>query len=292
MFPAPLSDFQLGDIVRRGENLSCHRFRERYPDAIRDLREEQRGFRSMPLHPLMRDGKPIGLIGVTRERARPLRRSRRPVAPDLRRPGGYRDRECAAVQRNAGGAGAADRDGQHPEGDRRFAVPTCSQFSTRSLKVRKRWEPICGHESMRVNSTRVRALDAMEKSCASFIMPRRAFTVPTPFATVSSTARTWTPHQFNSRCPPVPTRAGISQGLSSPVGFLATSRRAPVRRMTGAIGTSASRTTNRLGSREKTSRPPANLRRPGGRSPSRTRGCSTRRRKRWSGRLPPPIFSR
>ena len=41
---------------------------------------------------------------------------------DLRRPGGDRHRECAAVQRDAGGTGAADRHRRHPQGDRQFAV--------------------------------------------------------------------------------------------------------------------------------------------------------------------------
>ena len=44
------------------------------------------------------------------------------TAADLRRSGRDRDRERAAVQRDQGGAGAADRDGRHPEGDRQFAV--------------------------------------------------------------------------------------------------------------------------------------------------------------------------
>ena len=40
----------------------------------------------------------------------------------FRRPGRDRHRERAAVQRDQGGAGAADRDGRHPQGDRQFAV--------------------------------------------------------------------------------------------------------------------------------------------------------------------------
>ena len=40
----------------------------------------------------------------------------------LPRPGADRDRERAAVQRDAGGAGAADRDGRGAEGHRQFAV--------------------------------------------------------------------------------------------------------------------------------------------------------------------------
>ena len=58
---------------------------------------------------------------------------------DLRRPGGDRDREHAAVQRAAGaqprpdrGAGAADRDQRDPARDQPVARPTCSRCSRRS----------------------------------------------------------------------------------------------------------------------------------------------------------------
>ncbi len=43
-------------------------------------------------------------------------------APDLRRPGRDRRRERAAVQRDQGGAGAADRNRRNPESDREFAA--------------------------------------------------------------------------------------------------------------------------------------------------------------------------
>ena len=54
--------------------------------------------------------------------ARALHGRRTGAAAKLRRPGRDRHRECAAVQRDAGGAGAADRDIRHPEGDRELAV--------------------------------------------------------------------------------------------------------------------------------------------------------------------------
>ena len=44
------------------------------------------------------------------------------AAADLRRPGGDRDRERAPVQRDQGGARAADGDGGDPQGHRQFAV--------------------------------------------------------------------------------------------------------------------------------------------------------------------------
>ena len=60
-------------------------------------------------------------------RCRVLARARRHAAApgrpaaDLRRPGGDRDRERAPVQRDQGGAGAADGDGGDPEGHRELA---------------------------------------------------------------------------------------------------------------------------------------------------------------------------
>ena len=47
---------------------------------------------------------------------------------DLRRPGGDRDPECAAVQRDAGGAAAAERDRRHPERDQRLVSDTKPVF--------------------------------------------------------------------------------------------------------------------------------------------------------------------
>ena len=95
------------------------------PDTEEDRRctghrevARSRGFRSM-------------LFVAADERRRPDRPSSRhargdrrvcrpsySIAADLRRPGRHRDRERPAVQRDAGGAGAADRDRRHPEGDR------------------------------------------------------------------------------------------------------------------------------------------------------------------------------
>ena len=76
----------------------------------------------LPSVPLLRDGTPIGLISVTRAQPGSVRRASRPAAADFCRPGRHRDRECAAVQRDQGGAGAADRDRRHPEGDRQLAL--------------------------------------------------------------------------------------------------------------------------------------------------------------------------
>ena len=59
------------------------------------------GFRSVLGVPMLRDGNPIGTINVTGAEAGDVLRTSDRHAPDLRRPGGDRDREHAAVQRAA-----------------------------------------------------------------------------------------------------------------------------------------------------------------------------------------------
>ena len=58
-----------------------------------------RGFRSLLLVPMLRDGAAIGTISVTPARNPvPFAAHHVQSAADLRRPGGDRDRERAAVQ--------------------------------------------------------------------------------------------------------------------------------------------------------------------------------------------------
>ncbi len=78
----------------------------------------------VPQHALCADSPwRCGLWGDARQsrRAGPIPRTMGESAQDLRRPGGDRDRERAPLQRDEGGARAADRDGRHPEGDERLA---------------------------------------------------------------------------------------------------------------------------------------------------------------------------
>jgi hypothetical protein len=72
----------------------------------REVRE--RGYRSLLAVPMMRDGEAIGGIAITRRAAGPFYRPADQSAANVRRPGGDRDRERAAVQRDEGGARAAD----------------------------------------------------------------------------------------------------------------------------------------------------------------------------------------
>ena len=88
-----------------------------------------RGFRSVLVVPLLRDRKADWRDRRDARRARQVWRSPRSAAADLRRPGRDRDRERAAVQRDAGSAGTADRDGRNPQGDRLVADRMCSRCS-------------------------------------------------------------------------------------------------------------------------------------------------------------------
>src|SRR6202166_2354817 len=64
MFPAPLSTFSWGPSISKGE---IYRVldAERETETLREVARE-RGWRSALLVPLLRDGKPIGMIGPTR----------------------------------------------------------------------------------------------------------------------------------------------------------------------------------------------------------------------------------
>ena len=71
--------------------------------------------------PLLQEGEPSGQSRLRRAGAAAVHRPAGQAARDLRRPGGDRHRERAAVQRDERGAGAADGDGGHPEGDHELA---------------------------------------------------------------------------------------------------------------------------------------------------------------------------
>jgi two-component system, NtrC family, sensor kinase len=69
-FPAPLSKFSWGESIRRGEIYRVADS-ESEPEGLRDL-ARQRGWRSCLCVPLLRDGKPIGMIGPTRAEPGPF----------------------------------------------------------------------------------------------------------------------------------------------------------------------------------------------------------------------------
>src|SRR6267154_1754002 len=64
MFPAPLSTFSWGESIRSGAIYRVNDA-EHEPEGLRDL-ARLRGWRSCVSVPLLRDGKPIGIIGPTR----------------------------------------------------------------------------------------------------------------------------------------------------------------------------------------------------------------------------------
>jgi two-component system NtrC family sensor kinase len=70
MFPAPLSTFSWGESIRSGE-IYCVNDTEHEPEGLRDL-ARLRGWRSCLCVPLLRDGKPIGMIGPTRVQPGPF----------------------------------------------------------------------------------------------------------------------------------------------------------------------------------------------------------------------------
>ena len=96
-FPRPLAEFRPFLLVRDGETIQ---FADTEADHVPFLNRELarlRGYRSMLFAPLMSEGAAIGMISVTRKEPGELRRASRPVAQDLRRPGGDRDRKRAPV---------------------------------------------------------------------------------------------------------------------------------------------------------------------------------------------------
>ena len=70
IFPAPLLTFSWGESIRRGEIYRVTDS-EREPEGLRDL-ARRRGWRSCLCVPLLRDGKPIGMIGPTRAEPGPF----------------------------------------------------------------------------------------------------------------------------------------------------------------------------------------------------------------------------
>jgi len=70
LFPAPLSNFSWGESIGKGKMYRVIDA-EREPQHLRDL-ARKRGWRSCLCIPLLRDGKPIGMIGPTRAEPGPF----------------------------------------------------------------------------------------------------------------------------------------------------------------------------------------------------------------------------
>ena len=120
----------------RARSWPRRRCRSPTSSSTRTTRSKSRGrrggWRSSVAVPMLRDGEVIGVVAVAARRAGPVLRQADRAAADLRRPGGDRDRERAPVQRDQGGARAADGDGRDPAGhlavaDRRPAGVRCDR---------------------------------------------------------------------------------------------------------------------------------------------------------------------
>ena len=108
------SDPDAGDRTRRGRPSRTRTIRMRKSGAAG-------GIRSVLAVPMLREGRPVGVITVGRPQPGPVLGAADRAPPDLRRPGGDRHRERAPVhgaggaQRRAeGGARAADGDQRDP----------------------------------------------------------------------------------------------------------------------------------------------------------------------------------
>ena len=95
-------------------------------------RAEQRGYRAIMVAPMLRENKAIGAITVNRANARTVHRQAGRAAQDLRRPGGDRDRERAAVQRDEGERSSSRRRPARSSRQSAARRPTPSRCSTRS----------------------------------------------------------------------------------------------------------------------------------------------------------------
>ena len=109
----------------------CGRRRE----YARPRRSQRRlAFRTLLVVPLLREGERDRRDRRGSAPSRAFLRQADRAAPDLRRPGGDRDRERAPVQRDQGGARAADARPPRCCASSRSSPPTCSRCSTRSLE--------------------------------------------------------------------------------------------------------------------------------------------------------------
>ena len=118
-FPTPLSSPGIHSRVARFGELAFRIDIETEPDvppAVKEL-ARARGYRSILVVPMLREGVPIGTIGVARREPGPFTVNQIDLLQDLRRSGRHRHRELTAVQRDKGGIGSADGDLRSIAGD-------------------------------------------------------------------------------------------------------------------------------------------------------------------------------
>ena len=233
---------------------------------------------------MIRDGQVIGSIGTARAGARVVRRPADRPDPLVRRPGGDRHRERAPLQRDPGGARAADRDGRDPARDQRIAgrhparVPRHRRHGIPALRRRGRL-PVPPRGRRLPGDVDRPPRQAPERA---FRHARRArCRGELPLAGDARQADAAHPRLARGRA--AAARTARPGRRRHPFGRDAADpdRRRVHRRPRGCAHAAGSvqRQGNRPDARPSSTRPP---------SRSRTRGCSRRRRRRSNGRPPPP----
>ena len=158
-------------------------------DALNDpdyrLAESQRlgGYRTMLGVPMLRAGELVGVLVIWRQELRAFTDRQSRAGHDLRRPGGDRHPERAAVQRDHRSARTADGDGRHPARDQQLAADVQPVFdrSCQSCAATVRGTPCrsdAGRQTGFSTSARVRRTGSRRASRRSFPRPSTATARP------------------------------------------------------------------------------------------------------------------
>ncbi len=127
-FPCPIADRPNFALAQAGETVEIPDT-EAQPDLPLTETARARGIRSMLYSRPDEQGDGHRRHRRHPQEPRPVFSAPRRIAAHFCRPGRDRDRKRSAVQRDTGSAGAADRDGRHPQGDQPVHRPTCSPSS-------------------------------------------------------------------------------------------------------------------------------------------------------------------
>ena len=130
----------------------------------------------------------VGAIAVARARDRAVPRQADRAAADLRRPGGDRDRERAPVQRDEGGARAADRDQRDPAGDQQLADRLQPVFEAIAESGQSLFDGATIWVAMRDGETRSRAAAITERDPQRLVAWQAAFPTPLTHDYLNATA--------------------------------------------------------------------------------------------------------
>ena len=120
-FPCPIAGRPNFALAQAGETVEIPDT-EVQPDLPLTETARARGIRSLLYSPLMSKGTAIGVIVVTRRNPGPFSAHHVELLRTFADQAVIAIENVATVQRDQGGAGAADRYRRHPEGHRQFAV--------------------------------------------------------------------------------------------------------------------------------------------------------------------------